>query len=145
MDSQLRSRAEASLVDAAEASGLTDPRPAYREYLRALRQSRPEAFDQAVEHYEKNVLPALVDAEPLPVWIEYGRFLASLTSAGEAVTIDASGRAAPWTREAPAGLVLFVPEENAADVMVLSQPVTPTPAQQATLTLLVERKLAVSG
>jgi hypothetical protein len=142
MDSQLRSRAEASLVKAAEAQGLTDPRPSFREYLRALRQSRPQAFDQAVEHYEQNVLPALADAEPLTVWLEYGRYLASLTTAGKAIAVDASGRAAPWTREAPAGLVLFVPDENAAEVMVLSQPVTPSPAQQATLTLLVERKLS---
>jgi hypothetical protein len=142
MDSQLRSRAEAGLVKAAERHGLADPRPSYRERLRALRQARPDAFDQAVEHYEQTVLPALADAEPLPVWLEYGRYLASLTTTGKAITVDASGRAAPWTREAQAGLVLFVPEDNAAEVMVLSQPVTPSPAQHATLTLLVERKLS---
>ena len=142
MDTALRTRAEAGLVKAAEGQGLADPRPSYRERLRTLRQARPEAFDQAVEHYEQTVLPALADAEPLPVWLEYGRYLASLTAAGKVVGVDASGRAAQWTREAPAGLVLFVPEDNAADVMVLSQPVAPSPAQSATLTLLVERKLS---
>lgn len=142
MDSQLRSRAEAGLVKAAEAHGLADPRPSYREWLRALRQTHPGAFDQAVEHYEQTVLPALADDEPLPVWLEYGLHLASLTTPGKAIAVDASGKAAPWTRNAPAGLVLFVPEDTAAEVMVLSQPVTPTPAQQATLTLLVERKLS---
>lgn len=132
-------------MKAAEAQGLADPRPAYRERLRALRQSRPEVFDQAVEHYEQNVLPALADAEPLPVWLEYGRYLASRTTAGKVFTVDESGRSALWTEGAPAGLVLFIPDDNAAEVMVLSQPVTPSPAQNATLTLLVERKLAASG
>lgn len=142
MDTALRTRAEAGLVKAAERQGLADPRPPYRERLRALRQARPEAFDQAVEHYEQTVLPALADAEPLPVWLEYGRYLASLTTAGKVITVDASGRAAPWTRDAPASLVLFMPEDNTAEVMVLSQPAAPSPAQNATLMLLVERKLS---
>jgi hypothetical protein len=142
MDTALRTRAEAALVKAAEGQGLADPRPSYRERLRSLRQARPEAFDQAVEHYEQTVLPALAAGEPLPVWLEYGRYLAGLTTAGKVITVDASGWARPWTRDAPAGLALFIPEDNAADVMVLSQPMAPSPAQNATLILLVERKLS---
>lgn len=134
MDPQLRARAEAE--------GIADPRPPYRERLRQLRQARPEYFDRAIEHYEQRVLPALAGDEPLSVWVEYGRFLASLDAEGRTVSIDAQGRASDWARGAPAGLVLFIPDDTAADVMLLSQPVSPTDAQQATVKLLVDRKLS---
>jgi hypothetical protein len=141
MDPQLRARAEARLTEAAQAQGIADPRPSYRDWLRRLRQNEPDAFDRAIRHYERQVLPALREGDPLPAWIEYGRFLATLTAAGDVVRIDEQGRAAPWTADSPAGLVLFIPGEAAADVMVLSQPISPTDAQHATIALLVERKL----
>ncbi|MGH7448704.1 MAG: hypothetical protein ACREK1_06440 [Longimicrobiales bacterium] len=142
MDPELRTRAEARLAEAATAQDLADPRPAYRERLRQLRQTRPDAFNRAIEHYEKRVLPALSEDEPLRVWLEYGRFLASLTGEGQAMQIDAAGRAAAWTPGSPAGLVLFIPVDDAADILVLSQPAAATPAQHATLALLVERRLS---
>jgi hypothetical protein len=141
MDPDLRARAEARLAEAARAQGLADPRPAYRERLRHLRQSHPEAFDRAVEHFEQRVLPALAEHDPLPVWIEYGCFLAALTAEGKATRIDETGRAATWTPDDPAGLVLFIPDDTASDVMVLCQPDALSAAQQATMTLLVERRL----
>ncbi|HEX6309550.1 MAG TPA: hypothetical protein VFZ69_15235 [Longimicrobiales bacterium] len=141
MDSDLRSRAEARLAEAARARGLADPRPGYRERLRLLKQTHPGAFDRAVEHYQRSVLPALASGEPLPAWIEYGRFLASLTANGTVTAVDESGRAARWTPEAEASLVLFVPEETSADVLVLTQPAAPSPAQSATVALLVQRAL----
>lgn len=141
MDPQLRARAEARLAEAAEAQGIADPRPPYRERLRQVRQARPEAFDRAIQHYEQHVLPALAGAEPLVAWLEYGRFLASLDTEGRSVAIDPQGRASDWAG-APVGLVLFIPNDPAADVMVLCQPVSPSDAQQATLRLLVERKLS---
>jgi hypothetical protein len=142
MDPDLRARAEARLAAAAGALGLADPRPPYRERLRELRQDQRDAFDRAIEHYEQRVLPALIETEPLPAWVEYGRFLASLTTRGEVVRIDAHGRAAPWTPEAPAALVLFIPQDTAVGVMVLCQPLEPSDAQRATVKLLVERKLS---
>jgi hypothetical protein len=154
MDTALRTRAVARLTAAARAKGLADPRAPYRERLRVLRQTEPDAFERAIEHYEQHVLPSLADAEPLPVWIEYGRFLATLTGAGKVTRIDESGRATSWSPDSPAalvskwtagvpvGLVLFIPDDAAADVMVLCQPVSPSDAQQATLRLLVERKLS---
>lgn len=152
MDPQLRARAEARLAEAARAAGIADPRPAYRERLRVLRQADAAAFDRAIRHYEQTVLPALTEGDALTAWIEYGRFLAALTAAGATVRIDREGRAAPWAtgeqRGAgdPAaggaeGLVLFMPEDTAKDVLVLSQPLEPSPAQQATMVLLVDRKL----
>lgn len=142
MDPQLRARAETRLAEAAEAEGIADPRPPYRERLRQLRQARPDAFDRAIGHYEREVLPALAGEEPLAAWLEYGRFLASLDGEGRVVRIDARGRASDWSAEAPAGLVLFIPDDTAADVMVLCQPVTMSDAQQATVKLLVDRKLS---
>ncbi|HEX6135976.1 MAG TPA: hypothetical protein VFZ24_18530 [Longimicrobiales bacterium] len=141
MDSDLRSRAEARLADAARARGLADPRPPFRERLRLLKQAHPAAFDRAIEHYEQRVLPALVEEEPLPVWIEYGRFLGSLTAAGAVTAIDESGRATQWAPAARASLVLFIPEDTASDVMILAQPAEPSPAQSATAALLVQRAL----
>jgi len=142
MDTALRTRAEARLTEAARAKGIADPRAPYRERLRVLRQTEPDAFERAIEHYEQHVLPSLADAEPLPVWIEYGRFLATLTGAGKVTRIDESGRATPWSPDSPAALVLYIPDETASNVLVLCQPETPTPAQHATLALLVERRLA---
>jgi hypothetical protein len=133
MDSALRTRAEARLTEAARAKGLADPRPPYRERLRVLRQTEPDAFERAIEHYEQHVLPS---------WIEYGRFLAALAGAGKVTRIDESGRATPWSPDSPPALVLFIPDETASNVLVLCQPEAPTPAQHATLALLAERRLA---
>lgn len=143
MDPQLRARAEARLAEAAEAEGIADPRPPYRERLRQLRQARPAEFDRAIQHYEQDVLPALAGEEPLAAWLEYGRFLASLGAAGRVVSVDSHGRASDWNGGAPAaGLVLFIPHDTAADVMVLCQPVSPSAAQHATVKLLVDRQLS---
>ena len=142
MDSELRARAEARLAEAARVQGIADPRPSYRERLRQLREEQPQAFDRAVRHYEQNVLPALTERDPLPVWLEYGSYLASISSPGEAVSIDAEGRATPWTPGSPAGLVLHIPSDTAAGVMILCRPAELSAAQTASVTLLVERKLS---
>lgn len=142
MDPHLRARAEARLEESARAAGVADPRPMYRERLRQLRQARPEAFDRAVLHYEEDVLPAMAGDDALRAWIDYGRYLASLDGAGRVVSIDPQGRASDPASGAAAGLILFIPEDSAADVMVLCQPVSPSGAQEATVRLLVERKLA---
>lgn len=141
MEPDLRGRAETRLAEAAAALGLADPRPPYRERLRELRAQDRAAFDRAIEHYERDVLPALTEQDPVAEWVEYGRHLASLTTPGDVVRIDAQGRATPWTPDASAALVLFIPRDTAAGVLVLCQPLEPSDAQQATVNLLVERKL----
>lgn len=142
MDPQLRTRAEGRLEEAARSHGIVDPRPPYRDRLRRLRESQRDAFDRAIEHYEQQVLPALADAAPLNAWIDYGRYLAQLEGPGRTVRIEQDGRATTWSADAPPGLVLFIPEDTASDVLVLSQPLKPSDAQEATLRLLVERKLS---
>jgi hypothetical protein len=146
MDPQLRSRAEARLQDAAKRLGLSDPRPSYRERLRVLREQHPEAFSRAIAHYETGVLPALAEAsDPMAVWTAYGGFLARLTAEGNAYRVDTSGRSQPFRPPVTRGeLVLFLPDEPAADVLVMAMPDAATPAQTATIDLLIKRKLALS-
>lgn len=145
MSSELRSRAETRLLEAASALVLADPRPRFRERLRQLRERHPDAFDRAVGHYERTVLPQLADADdPLAAWVDYGAFLAGLEANGRVQRIDATGRATSFQPPAAArDLVLHVPDDTASPVLVLLEPAGPSPAQTATLDLLVNRKLAL--
>jgi hypothetical protein len=144
MDTSGRAHAEARLEAAAARLGLADPRPALRERLRQLRDTQPELFRRAIEHYEATVLPALTDDEPLAGWLEYGRFIGQLTGNGRLTAIDADGRAAPHRPPAGAGMVvLFLPEDTAVGALLVAAPLQPSAAQQATIQLLVERKLSL--
>jgi hypothetical protein len=145
MDPQHRQQAEDRLLAAAERLGLTDPRPSYRERLRVLREQHPDAFSRAIAHYETAVLPALAEtADPMAVWTAYGGFLGRLTSDGNAYRVDATGRSQPFRPPVvPGELVLFVPDNAADDVLVMALPEIATPAQDATVDLLVKRKLAL--
>jgi hypothetical protein len=144
MDPETRARAEARLADAAAALGLDDPRQPYRRRLRELRETRPEAFDTAIGHYEQHVLPSLAAGDPIEAWLEYGRFLAALSSAAELTVIDASGRARPHAPPLAAqSLALFMPADTAVPPLVAAVPARPSAAQKATLDLLVDRKLGV--
>jgi hypothetical protein len=140
MDAQQRARAEARLEEVAAALGLADPRPPYRDRLRRLRESDPQAFERAVGHYEKTVLPALADVAPLEAWLDYGRALVG--DPVRTMVIDADGRATAMTPPVPGGsLVLLIPDDLSTDVLVGAAPLQPSPAQQATIDLLVARKL----
>ena len=140
MDAQLRARAEARLAEAAAALGLADPRPPYRDRLRHLRETHPEAFERAVTHYERAVLPAMADHDPLDAWLEYGRFLAGLTADGALTTIDATGRAHNYSAPLPPrSLVLFIPQDTSEPVFIAAQPAECTAPQRGTIDLLVNR------
>jgi hypothetical protein len=145
MDATLRARAEARLESAAAELGLADPRPPYRERLRRLRETDAAAFERAIRHYEEEVLAELASGDdPLAVWIAYGRQLVG--DSVRATAIDADGRAAPARPPIrPGTLVLLIPDDTAVDVLVATAPTTPSPAQQATLDLLVGRSLSLSG
>src|SRR5687768_7002861 len=146
MDSQLRTRAEARLEEAAGALGLADPRPPYRERLRHLREARPDAFQRAIAHYESVVLPAMADQDALHAWLEYGRFLATLSGDGDVQLIDESGLARAFNGQSVARhLVLFVPRESSEQVLILAQPSALSDAQRATIDLLVARRLSIGS
>jgi hypothetical protein len=144
-DESRKALAEARLEEALSLNGLEDPRPAYRERLRALREAGGDAFERALRHYEEATLPALADdADPLTVWVEYGRVLGELTSPGRLLHIDAEGRSAPY-EPPPAGgfLLLHVPDDTSAPILAATMPRAASPAQRATYSLLVERKLVL--
>jgi hypothetical protein len=145
MDAETRVLAEARLAEAAAAHHLSDPRQPLRERLRQLRERQPDAFSRAVAHYEEQVLPLLAAGEPLVAWLDYARFVGQLTSNGRLTAIDETGLAVTLKAAAaplPGTLVLFVPEDNAIDTLVALAPAAPSPAQDATVALLVQRRLA---
>ncbi|NJD09655.1 MAG: hypothetical protein FIB01_04135 [Gemmatimonadetes bacterium] len=141
---EFRTRAETRLAAAAAAATCADPRPPLRDRLRELKEGHPGAFERALAHYEQTVLPALAGTgEPLPAWVDYARFLGELTSPGRLVAIDGTGLASPYQAPAPGQLVLFLPDDPAVGVLVALAPAAPAPAQQATIDLLVGRKLSL--
>ncbi|HSJ14174.1 MAG TPA: hypothetical protein VK939_07155 [Longimicrobiales bacterium] len=144
MPADIKSRAEARLIGAASEGGFADPRPALRQRLRELKETRGGAFQEALRHYEEQVVPALAEADALAAWIEYGAWVAGLSAPGRLLAVDALGTARPYVSPAAAGtLILHVPDDTAAGVLVLAAPAAPSAAQQAALDLLVNRKLAL--
>ncbi|MEN8145953.1 MAG: hypothetical protein ABFS14_13525, partial [Gemmatimonadota bacterium] len=94
-DSGLSERASQLMEEALASAGMADPRPLYRELLRALKASDGESFAEASERYQSAVLPAIAgdEADPLSEWIGYGRWLAERCRSGRFVSVDGTGRA----------------------------------------------------
>ena len=145
MSADIKALADRNLTAAAARLGLADPRPAYRERLRFLKDERPDAFATALRHYEEKVLPELASGDDaIAAWVQYGEAIAGFTAAGRLITVDAQGRALKFATPVPQGaLILHVPDDTAAPVLVAASPASPSPAQQATLYLLVNRKLGI--
>lgn len=145
MTADLRSAADRNLTTAAAGLGLADPRPPFRDRLRFLQANHPDAFATALRHYESVVLPAISGGgDVMEAWVQYGETIGALTSPGRMMRVDASGRAARYAAPVTeASLVLHVPDQNDAPVLVTVAPVSPTPAQQATLDLLVHGRTAI--
>jgi hypothetical protein len=145
MEADPRPGGDARLEAALRDRQLADPRPAYRERLRALRGAHPEAFERARTHYETAVRPALAAADPVDAWIAYGAWLGGLTAAGRLVDIDAEGRAGPHAEPHRADrVVLWLPDDGTEPAFTAMAPAEPTPAQRAAIGLLVERRLALT-
>lgn len=145
MDSELKRRLESGLTAVFAERGLTDGLAAYRSVLRDLRARDSEAFRQAAEHYETEVVPRLAGGEdPVEVWVDYGTVIGGLTARGRMMVIDETGRAAPFMVPLEAGsVVLYVPESGRLGAFVAISPVEPSPAQQATIGLLAEGRLGL--
>lgn len=147
MSHDLKPRADEHL-DAALAGALVqDPRPFYRVVLKHLRDRTPEAFDRASAYYASELVPAVASgADPLAAWLEYGQRLARELGSGRTVVVDETGRSAETSDPAgDAGLVLFLPDDAGAPALALRCPAVPSPAQRATLELLVEGRLTASA
>jgi hypothetical protein len=132
----MQEEADRRLENALEGSGVGDPREALRGCLRRLRGT--SAFDNAVAHYRDVLVPGVADGslDPLEAWLGYARLVAGGVP-GREVAIDGEGREGADAAE-PGSLLLHVPEERGAPVTPLRAPAEPSPAQRATLMLLVE-------
>jgi hypothetical protein len=139
MQEDLRARADARLEAALRERELADPREGYRARLRALRDTDAERFAQALRHYESAVLPGLAgEADPVDVWVEYGRFLAGMLAPGRTITVDRTGLATPYEPPLPAeAMILHLPDDRSASVTPLATPIQMSPPQRATYDLLV--------
>lgn len=139
-DSELSVRASRLTEEALTSAGMADPRPLYRALLRALKTTDSEGFTEASERFQSAVLPAIAGdgADPVSEWLAYGRWLAARSRGGRFVSVDGTGRAAdsPDTH-APADVLLHIPDQAKQPVYLLASPSRPSPAQQATLELLV--------
>jgi hypothetical protein len=140
--------ADAALEAALTAVGApADPRALYRPVLRHLKGRAPAAFARALAHFEETLVPAIAAGEdPLEAWLRYGQLLAELLGAGRTVEVDETGRARPaGDPTAATGLVLRLPEADDAPVLVLRGPGRPSPAQVATVELLVAGRVTASA
>lgn len=136
----VRDRADARLADALERDAVHDPREAYRERLRLLKERNPAAFDEARRYFEAVLLPRVAEegSDPVLEWFDYGRKLAELTAPGRLAEIDASGRARPFALPLDRSrLVLHLPDDAREPPLILNLPRHPSPAQRATCDLLV--------
>ena len=137
--------AEKRLEAALEETGARDPRAYYRDRLRELKGIDGSAFQQAVDYYRNELIPAIASgSEPLGAWLEYGRRIAQLTFEGRTVAIDETGLAREYSAPANPGLlVLHLPLGGRQRALLVGLPREPSPAQQATCDLLVEGRLTL--
>jgi hypothetical protein len=132
-------RFEAALAE----TGARDPRDFYRQLLRGLREQSEERYRDAVTRWRDEVVLPLArdEGDPLELWLRFGASVASELHPGRPVVVDESGRAAPY--EPPPSwrdLILHLPDEKRVKAVPVSLPPELSPAQQATVDLLVKGK-----
>lgn len=121
-------------------TGARDPREFYRDILRDLRETDVEAYKEMVARYEAEVVLPLAEGsrDPLLIWLQFGRVLAQRAAPGRLMLVDATGRAKPAPEQLSWGdLLLQLPDEPRSRALPVGIPPEPTPAQRATLDLLV--------
>ena len=142
MADDLRARADERFERALQQTGARDPRTVFRDMLRDLKAADAEGFRRALRYFDETLVPTVADegSDPLAEWLEYGRVLASLTTAGRTVQIDPGGRARSYARPVPGdALVLHLPENAARPALVLGLPPKLSPHQRASYDLLVKQ------
>ena len=143
-DDSLRTIADQNFARALAESGARDPREFYRQRLKELRERDEQAFRRALDYYDTRLVPAVASgsADALAEWLEYGRVLAQLTTDGQTVQIDRSGRAHPYTPPVPKDhMVLHLPTSSREPALPVGIPSRLSPAQRATFELLVKQAL----
>lgn len=149
MTEDQKSSADQALEAALKATGASDPRSDHRQTIRGLRDANPEAYQAAVSYYQDVLVPSIAsgEADPLKAWRDFGGRLAELTASGRTVEIDGTGRARPCTDDPPLdSLVVHLPEgRGSTRAILVSRPIQPTPAQEASYQLLVLGKQRLPG
>lgn len=142
MTDDVTQEADRRLEAALEAVGARDPREFYRERLRELKGTDPEAYRTAVDYYRNTLLPTVAggDSDPIVAWTEYGRRLAEALAPGRTVSIDASGRSHAWEGPSQDGLILHLPDDGGRKALLVGLPADLSPAQKATYDVLVSGK-----
>lgn len=146
MSDDLTARADERLQAALTETGARDPREACRDLLRELRQQDEAGYSRLVSRWRKGVIEPLGrgEGEPLRLWLEFGVELAEALRPGRPVVVDAHGTSTPlegspeWNT-----LVLHLPEDTGQRAIPVVLPPAPSPAQQATLDLLVAGRLSL--
>lgn len=143
-----KAEADARLDAALARAEVRDPRPLFRPVLKHLRERDPDAFGRALGHYETVLVPAVAaGADPMGAWLQYGLQLAAAMGPGRTVAVDATGRAvtleqAGVAAAAGGALVLHLPDDDTAPVLVLRYPGSSSAAQDATVELLVAGRVS---
>lgn len=143
MSDKTAAAVDARLEAALARHGARDARDYYRNQLRELKDEAPEAYQQAVSHYQEVLLPALQAGaeDPVALWTAYGQRLAELRAPGRTVVVDETGVSSDFqVTTALGGLVLHVPEQARQAAMIVALPAELSPAQRATVDFLVARK-----
>lgn len=148
MDPDQRQEADELLDRALADTGAHDPREPYRALLRELKKRDQERYSRAVDRFQGSVLPSIVqgDTNPLQAWLEYGRHLANQLDPGRDVVIDHSGKASTLTLPPSwRDLIIHLPDDGRARAVLVSLPPDPTPAQRATVDLLVHARVMLDA
>jgi hypothetical protein len=137
---ETRERADALFAAALRRQGARDPREHFRGMLRELKEKDAEGFRRAAAHHDGELVPAIVarGEDPLRAWLEYGRLIAELLAPGRTVFVSSDGAAGDDPSAAGEHpMVLHLPTSPREPARVLALPAHPSPAQRATLDLLV--------
>lgn len=148
MSRSTAAEADLKLEAALAEHGARDPREFYRERLRDLKDTDPDAYERAVAYYRDTLLPSIAndEVEPLHAWTEYGRRLAVALAPGRTVRIDTTGRAHPYEGPVWSDLVLQIPDHGRSGRAVLiALPSALSRAQRATYDVLVSGKTRATG
>ena len=140
MDEALQNRADDLFEETLKRTNAKDPREFYRERLREMKVSDPDAYRAAVDYYQQELIPAIAEkgADPLTSWREYGCRLAALSTPGKPVEVDVTGRTHGYQPPTPEDrMILHIPEGSKGRALVVGLPPELSPAQRATYDLLV--------
>ncbi len=140
MDQEIQKRADRLFEEALERTSAKDPREFYRDRLRQMKAEDPDAYHEAVYYHQNLLIPSIVDsgADPLIAWQQYGCRIAELTTPGNPVEIDTTGRMYNYNPPAPKDrMVLHIPDETKGHALVVGLPAELSSAQRATYDLLV--------